>query len=490
MSSGNEPAGKNQNRFLADLIHHWKNQDTRRLYTSGAGWPTIPESDFHVTHAARAYPTRAKLGETAGDYGAFLAKQTAPIISHEIGQYCVFPNLDEIAKYTGWLKPRNFEIVSDFLMEHGLRGQARDFLRASGKLQALFYKDEIEACLRTKGWAGFELLDLHDFPGQGTALVGVLDPFWEEKGYLKPEEFRRFCDDTVPLARLAKRVFTNNEEFHAGIEVAHFGPADLQNTAARWRIRAAAGAVIARGEFEARSLPTGMVTPLGEVKLLLAGAAKAAALSLEVALPGTRFVNDWNFWVYPSGQLADAPGVTLTRQLDAGALAALRSGGRVVLLGDPRTVRGNTAGHFDPIFWNKMWFPKQRQHTLGILVDPKHPALAGFPTAFHSDWQWQDLQNNSKPMVLDDLPKAFQPVVQVIDDWNTCRKLGLLFEARVEKGSLLVCAIDLERDLGQRPAARQFRRSLLEYAAGDGFQPKAQLEITQVQALFSEIEAK
>ena len=200
--------------------------DSRHLYTTAAGWPIVPENDFNITPNARAFPVNARQGETAGDYSQFLSQQKKPVVSHEIGQYCVFPNLEETTKYKGWLKAENFEIVRDFLKQHGMENQAKDFLRASGKLQALFYKDEIEACLRTAGWGGFQLLDLHDFPGQGTALVGVLDPFWNEKGYIKASEYRRFCDDTVPLARLSKRIWTSDETWKAAISVAPLWPAE------------------------------------------------------------------------------------------------------------------------------------------------------------------------------------------------------------------------------------------------------------------------
>jgi hypothetical protein len=159
----------------------------------------------------------------------------------------------------------------------------------------------------------------------------------------------------------------------------------------------------------------------------------------------------------------------------------------VVLFADPRRVAGRTVGRFDPIFWNRLWFPSQPQHTLGLLVEEKHPALAQFPTTFHSDWQWQDLHNHSKPMVLDSLPRGLRPIVQVIDDWNTCRKLGLVFEARVGEGRLLVCAIDLESDLPQRPAARQLRSSLLDYAASRRFHPPTSLDPASVQALFRDL---
>jgi hypothetical protein len=487
--ASNEPNGPGYEKFLGQFVYSWKRKDPRRLYSAGSGWPSVPENDYDVTADSRGYPVHsAAQGRTDGDYRAFLAQRARPIVSHEIGQYCVFPNLGEIPKYRGLLKPKNFEIVSDFLEQAGMLHQARDFLLASGRLQALFYKDEIEACLRTPGWAGFQLLDLHDFPGQGTALVGVLDAFWDQKGYIRPSEYRRFCDETVPLARLARRVWTNDETLRAGIDIAHYGAAYLRETRCRWRISEPGGKQVAEGQFAPRNLPSGRVSTVGDIELPLARFPQPTALKLEVDLPGTRFVNDWNLWVYPVGPASQAPAkVTIAKELDAATLAILAQGGRVLLLADPRRVAGRTVGRFDPIFWNRLWFPSQPQHTLGLLVHPKHPALAQFPTAFHSDWQWQDLQNRSKPMVLDALPKSLEPIVQVIDDWNTCRKLGLVLEARVGKGRLLVCALDLDHDLSQRPAARQLRASLLAYAGSERFQPATRLETMQLRMLFRDL---
>ncbi len=131
-----------------------------------------------------AYPCRGPHGWLGKDYRKDVEDFKVPVIVHEMGQWCVYPNFDEVRKYTGPLKPKNFDIFRDSLTEHGMFDEWRDFLRASGKLQALCYKEEIEAALRTPGIGGFELLDLHDFPGQGTALVGVLDPFWDSKGYI------------------------------------------------------------------------------------------------------------------------------------------------------------------------------------------------------------------------------------------------------------------------------------------------------------------
>lgn len=135
---------------------------------------------------------------------ADIIRKNMPTVSHEIGQWCVYPNFKEIEKYTGVLKAKNFEIFQETLKEHHMADLADDFLFASGRLQTLCYKADIEGALRTPGFAGFQLLDLHDFPGQGTALVGVLDPFWEEKGYVTPEEYSTFCNKTVPLVRFPK----------------------------------------------------------------------------------------------------------------------------------------------------------------------------------------------------------------------------------------------------------------------------------------------
>lgn len=504
MSYGNEPAGKQHPRWLGDLVRHWQRTDPRRLYTSAAGWPMIPENDVHVTPAARAHPVRAAQGETEGDYRAWHAAQNRPILSHEIGQYCVFPNLEEIRKYDGWLKAGNFEIVRDFLHASGMSDQARTFLRASGRLQVAFYKDEIEACLRTPGWGGFELLDLHDFPGQGTALVGVLDPFWESKGYVAPEEFRRFCSPTVPLARVPGRVWTSDQVLRAAIEVAHFGEHDLTRPAVVWSLREARGGGTGRrsvagheragGRFEPGRIGTGRLSSIGVVDVSLEGMVEPTALQLLVTVEdgGTQVAaNDWNLWVYPSTAKAEAgdrvpEGVRVFEVFDEEAVRALEAGERVVVLAAPGRVAGNAVGRFDPIFWNRMWFPSQPQHTLGLVLDPGHPALAGFPTANHSDWQWQDLQNHSKPMLLDGFPAASRPLVQVIDDWNTCRKLGLVAEARVGRGRLLLCSIDLASDLPHRPTARALRRSLLAYAAGRRFKPRDIVAVDTVKALFRE----
>ncbi|MGD0538106.1 MAG: discoidin domain-containing protein [Verrucomicrobiota bacterium] len=512
MLYGNEPGGAHANEYLAKYVAHYRALDPRRLWSSGSGWPQLPENQFHVTPDPRiqswggGLKTRinAKPPETTTDYRDYIAARKVPVISHEIGQWCVYPNFDEIAKYTGYLKPKNFEIFRDTLNARHQGDLARSFLLASGKLQALCYKEDIESALRTPGMGGFELLDLHDFPGQGTALVGVLDPFWEEKGYVTAKEFRRFCNSTVPLARLKKRVFTTEENLDAEIEVAHFGADPIAGAVTTWKLVSDTGVVLAEGRLPSKDIPIGNGIPLGKVGVDLTNVKAPLRCKLVVSVgPASSlspspssdrqdacptFENDWDIWVYPPNIEPTNPrSVRVVEDLDEPALAALRRGGRVLWL-IPRSRVRNAAKNpvalgFSSIFWNTAWTGRQPPTTLGILCDPKHPALAAFPTEYHSNWQWWYLISRAAPMILDDLPAALRPTVQVVDDWVTARKLALVFEARVGKGRLVVCSIDLQHDLEQNPVARQMRASLLRYLAGRHLAPAVEVTPDQLRRL-------
>ena len=221
LAYGNEPAGNKQSEYLGKLLTYWKSKDNRRVYTSAAGWPFIPENDFNLSPEPRIQRWGEGLKSiingqpprTDFDYREYVSKFTVPVVSHEIGQWCVYPDFKEIAKYTGVLKATNFEIFRETLTENHMGDQAEDFLMASGKLQALCYKADIEAALRTPGFAGFHLLQLHDFPGTGDSTCRDPNAFFESKGYITPEEFRMFCNQTVPLARMKKLIYRNNESF-------------------------------------------------------------------------------------------------------------------------------------------------------------------------------------------------------------------------------------------------------------------------------------
>lgn len=487
MAYGNEPGGKNKSQYLGRWVNHYRKEDDRRVYTSGAGWPSIPENDFHNT--ARRIRLRPRINarppETSFDYRDEVVKSGIPLVSHEIGQWCVYPDFDEIKKYTGVLKAKNFEVFRDFLNENHMGDQARDFLMASGKLQALCYKEDIESALRTPGFGGFQLLDLHDFPGHGTALVGVLDPFWDSKPYIDPETFRRFCNDTVPLARMERRYWKRSETFRAAIEVCHFGAKDI-NKPIDWKlVKIPDGLTVASGTLE-KALPAGALTQVGTVETKLPEGEKADHLRLVIGIRGTLFENDWDFWVFPDDvSPAGTENILVTHNLKE-AERRLLEGGSVLLLAPSRMVKSEVAIGFSSVFWNTFYTDgRQAPHTLGILCDPGHSVFDNFPTEEWSDWQWWELVTGSATMVMDEFPADFRPLVQSIDTWFKARRLGLLFEAEVCGGKLMVCSMDLSTDLEKRVVARQMRRSILDYMEGNGFAPSRKLDLGLVEGLFT-----
>jgi hypothetical protein len=499
MAYGNEPGGKNHPKFLGELVNYWKEKDSRHLYTSASGWPIIPENQFHSTFGPRIQHWGAGLTsrinskppETVTDYRDTVQKYEVPVVSHEIGQWCVYPNFDEIKKYTGVTRAKNFEVFRDILKRNNMLDLAHDFLMASGKLQTLLYKEDIESALRTPGFGGFQLLDLHDFPGQGTALVGVLDPFWEYKGYVTAEEYNRFCNYIVPLARLPKRTLTSQETFIADIEIANFGPEPIKNAKPVWKIHTSEGKLIASGQLVTKTIPVDNCIALGKILLPLLNIKQATKLILTVTLANTSYENDWEFWVYPPDFSTDIPEeIFVTDYLDDKALQQLSKGANVLHMPRKGSVKGDRFGEVPPgfssIFWNTAWTNRQPPHTLGIFCDPKHPALSHFPTETHTNWQWWDLVSKSQIMILNDTPAQLRPIVQVIDDWFTNRKLGLVFEAKVNGGKLLVCSIDLQKDLPSRPVARQLRHSLLKYMQSDDFNPQVSLSTDSIKAFFKE----
>ncbi|MBV5349381.1 beta-galactosidase, partial [bacterium] len=492
---GNEPGGPNQHQFLTEFVNFWKSKDSRRIYTSGAGWPNLPVNDYLSDSNPRIQGWGQELksvinGEaprTNYDWSAYNSKFPQPIVSHEIGQWCVYPNFKEIAKYDGVLKARNFELFQETLKDHGMEQLADSFLLASGKLQALCYKADIEAALRTKDFGGFQLLDLHDFPGQGTALVGVLDPFWGEKGYISPAEYNRFCNSTVALARLKKLIFTNNETFEAAVEVAHYGDGAIAASTPEWKVTDKTGKLIQSGKFAQTDIPLGNGFKLGDVSFPLSAITTPEKLVLEVSV--NEKSNSWDFWVYPAVKeaISGEENIRVVQKLDAQTAQFLKNGGSVLLNLKKGTLSKEMGGNikigFSSIFWNTAWTGGQAPHTLGVLVNPNHPALSAFPTEYYSNYQWWDAMSHSGAINLTSFPTELKPIVRVIDDWVTNRPLALVFEGKLGKGKILISGIDLTTDLDKRPEAQQLLFSLKKYALSEKFNPKVELTAQQINKL-------
>lgn len=490
MAYGNEPRGNNQMNYLANFVDHWKEKDNRRVYTGGAGWPILMENDYHNLPRPRIQGWGQELKSiinsqpplTNYDWSDKIAGIEIPVVSHEIGQWCVYPNFNEIKKYDGVLKAKNFEIFQESLQESGMGHLADSFLLASGKLQALCYKADIEAALRTPGFAGFQLLDLHDFPGQGTALVGVLDPFWEEKGYVTPEAYSRFCNSTVPLARMEKRVFYSDEPFIAHLEVAHFGAEELPQVVSSWKIKDQKTGNLFHGIFDTLNISIGNNIPIGKLNIGLSEITEPKQLSLTANVAG--YENSWDFWVYPKNH-EKIDEILVTKSLDQGAISNLNNGGSVLWV-IPESVKSknlNDGIGFSSIFWNTAWTNGQKPHSLGILCNPDHPALSEFPTEYHSNWQWWDAMTYSNAIILNDFPKDLQPIVRVIDDWFQNRSQALIIELKVGKGKLIISGVDFFKNIENRPEGKQLLYSLKKYMASDRFDPKIEMDAEELKRL-------
>lgn len=496
MVYGNEPGGINHQKYLTDFVLHWKEKDNRRLYSSASGWPQLEVNDFHSMYEPRIQLWGAGLSSIINsqppgsnyDWYNIISWRGKPVLTHEIGQWCVYPDFEEMKKYDGVLHAKNFEIFKESLKESGMLNLADSFKIASGKLQVLCYKAEIEAALRTKRMGGFQLLDLHDFPGQGTALVGVLDPFWEEKGYVTAAEYRQFCNSTVPLARFTKFTFNSTEDLMVEIEASHFGAGPL-SAAPEWKIIDESGKEIIHGNLEKQVLPVDNGIKLGKIKVSLSGFKVPSMYTLVVSLG--EFSNQWDFWVYPYEYSSPvfSSEIKVTHQLDDAAIDFLNAGGSVLLTPRKGSIKpekgGDIAVGFSSIFWNTAWTLKQAPHTLGILCNPKHPLLKEFPTQYHSNFQWWDAMSHSNAIVLNELGNDVQPVVRIIDDWFTNRPLGLIIEARVGKGKLVFSGIDLLTDAERRPEARQLTYSIIKYMRSKSFNPSQEIEIEKILNLFN-----
>ena len=493
LASGNEPRGA-WVPWVGKFVDYWKATDSRRLYTGasvGQGWAWQPKSQYHVKAGARGLTWSTARPETMGDYASRIDTIKEPYVSHETGQWCVFPNFDEIKKYTGVTRAKNFELFKEDLYDSDMSDLSHEFLMASGKLQSLCYKHEIEKTLRTPNYAGFQLLCLNDYSGQGTALVGVLDAFWDEKGYMNAPTFRRFCNSTVPLARIEKFVFRNNETLEAKIQIAHFGKEALKNVRTLWRIRDTDGLTLKEGVLTEGEIPVGNEKVMGNLKLELSEFTTAAKLNLEIALENTPFVNDWDFWVYPvQKQTPNTDGLYVSTTLDDKAISTLNTGGKVLLLAAGNIKYGKDVVQFyQPSFWNTSWFKMRPPHTTGLLVNNYHPVFKDFVTDSWGNMQWWELTNKAQTMLLTDFPKGFQPIVQPIDTWFINRKLGMLFEVNVGKGKLLMTSIDLTDSLAERPVAEQLKLSIINYMQSDKFRPETTVSLQTISDLYNKTAA-
>ena len=488
MAAGNEPAGDWVN-YCNDWVKAMKEYDPTRVYCGasvGGGWAWDNGSEYHVKGGARGLDWERHAPQSTDNYYEQLLlprnfkptetqqQNTQPIIAHEQGQWCAFPDFKEIYQYSGAYKARNFEIFRDLLTDNGMESRAEQFLMASGKLQTLCYKYEIERNLRTKDYAGFQLLSLNDYSGQGTALVGVLNVFWREKGYVDNKQWREFCNPVVLLANFPKFVFTNDETPKIPIGIYNAFKDNIKPVNIEYAIISADSFILAEGKFEPKPIPLGKNEYVGSIRCDFSQLNRPSKLTLYTNIDGI-VTNHWDFWVYPKELTANAyeeGNIFITDTLDKKALDVLKQGGKVLISAAGKVKYGqDVKQNYLPVFWNTSWFKMRPPHTTGAYIDVQHPLFREFPTDDWSNLNWWELLNKAQVMNLSELPKDYQPPIQPIDTWHVSRKLGMLIEAKVLKGTLLMTTMDITSQLDQRVVARQMRHAILSYMNSDAFAP-------------------
>ena len=453
----------------------------------GEGWGnygTHTRGSFSFADAADGGMINHFYPNTEMNFTEGCSLTNVPIISHETGQFQTYPDYDEIKKYTGVLYPYNMEVFRSRLEKAGMADQAKDFHKASGLWSLQLYKQDIEMDLRTPNMAGFQLLDLQDYPGQGSAYVGILDAFMQSKGLCTESEWRQWCSPVVPLLISPQFCFTNEEGIHAKIQIANYSGESLKGKTLSWNLDAQHGSLI---------LPDGEgLIDIGALDIELSKYERPAQLQLKIKIEGTEYQNTYDLWVYPFGvdlsKLEQK--VIITNELTDKIARQLEKGKNVLLM--PASSKLCVDGLFQTDYWNYRMFKTISENnkktvspgTLGILTDPKHPIFKSFPTEMHTNWQWFPIIKDSHPMMLDNTGKDYRPIVQVIDNIERNHKLGLVFEFQVGKGRLLVCMADLER-ASSYPEGRQFYRSILEYMTSKDFAPNTKISLQDFHRLMN-----
>ena len=401
-------------------------------------------------------------------------RSTVPVISHETGQFQTYPDYDEIKKYTGVLYPYNMEVFRQRLAAAGMLDQAKDFHEASGRWSVELYKADIELDLRTERMAGFQLLDLQDYPGQGSAYVGILDAFMDAKPICTVHQWREWCNDVVPLAIMPGYCFAAGEQQDIEVKIANYSGHSLAGKTLIW----------SAGNMEGdMSIPDGegLIT-VGKIPFIAPRLHTGAQLKVSLYIEDTEYRNSYNIWVYPKEVELETYGIVTTRVMTPDIVSQLENGAKVLWMPDSTQVGHNTVGAlFQTDYWNYRMFKTICENnkkpvspgTLGILTHPQHPLFGEFPTESHTNWQWFPVIQHSTPLILDNLDPSYRPIVQVIDNVERNHRLGLVFEFAMGRGRLLVCMSDLEC-AKEYLEGRQFYHSLLRYMQSDDFQPQTQ----------------
>ena len=486
------------------------------------------EGEIEIQYGTRTKKVRAQAGDELVPH--------VPVVSHEIGQYEVYPDYTEIEKYTGVLQPENLRIFRSRLEEKGMLHMAERFFRASGHLAVECYKRELETAFRSRELSGFQLLDLQDFTGQGTALVGILNAFMENKGLVSAEEWRQFCNDRVIMLSFPTYVYQAGEQFAYEILLCDMRPDEETLMEITVELAEYCGEELADGPRHESCAAGDSKSMRGKVGKVYTQAVHNSTMELtrlkscgcgsltipDCAEPKKYRVtvtvteceanaacsagnlgnihgngeskvclsNHYDIYVYPAVSKIKLPGTSnvLVTSDKAQMLDALRVGKKVLYFGSSIREEMSIEGTYCTDFWCYPMFASISESmgrplpvgTMGLCMDKNHPMFTRFPTDGCTTPQWWRIVTDTRIAILDGQP--VEPLIWMIDNFGRNHKLGLVYEAKVGEGSLLVCQSNLSAT--DSPEVNWLYNSLLTYAESEDFKPRQEIDVQWLDSVY------
>ena len=508
LTLGNELQAQGEGRErMRELVRTAKRMDPTRLYANGSNAfygeeGCDPESDFYTSQSCKDVVIRGTFSGMRGylnenypsadhTYDAAMAEirksYTKPVFSFEVGQFEVLPDFGELESFQGISDPVNLKLIRKRVEERGLLPTWEKYVEATGELSRLAYREEIEAAMRTRELSGISLLGLQDFPGQGTALVGMMNSHLEPKPYdfARPERFREFFQECRILVKLPHYTYEAGERLIAEVEAANFGKRNIEGVFC-WTLAGkksvsengncepaeikSKNTVIATGEdTEITICRPGSYTEVGSLDIPLDFVEKNTALTLKVRIGDS--ISAYPIWVYRKTTPVCPENVYETRAFDVKTREILQNGGRVYLSpdADKESLPNSIKTQFTTDFWSVGTFADQ-EGGMGQLIDTEHPIFKEFPTDFHTDWQWWIMA--TKRAVI--LPHPMKTIITEMDSYAFLRPMAQMIEFRCLKGKVLLSTMELHKSQ-QYPEVRALQASIYTYLSGENFEPAEEI---------------
>lgn len=508
LTLGNELQAQDEGRErMRELVRTAKRMDPTRLYANGSNAfygeeGCDPESDFYTSQSCKDVVIRGTFSGMRGylnenypsadrTYDEAMAEirkeYQKPVFSFEVGQFEVLPDFEELESFHGISDPVNLKLIKKRVEERGLLPTWEKYVEATGELSRLAYREEIEAAMRTRELSGISLLGLQDFPGQGTALVGMMNSHLEPKPYdfARPERFREFFQECRILVKLPHYTYEAGERLIAEVEAANFGKRNIEGVFC-WTLAGkksvsengncepaeikSKNTVIATGEdTEITICRPGSYTEVGSLDIPLDFVEKNTALTLKVRIGDS--ISAYPIWVYRKTTPVCPENVYETRAFDVKTREILQNGGRVYLSpdADKESLPNSIKTQFTTDFWSVGTFADQ-EGGMGQLIDTEHPIFKEFPTDFHTDWQWW-IMATKRAVVL---PRPMKTIITEMDSYAFLRPMAQLIEFRCLKGKVLLSTMELHKSQ-QYPEVRALQASIYTYLSGENFEPAEEI---------------